>query len=137
MLVQGRYLRVGNQWVAEIPLLHTVLSSPPGEGRSTLTRSIEELALKSNMDIDLVQGPEEGFFFFKVKNIDQFLPMILKRTRLAKKLSIAQVTEKLGYSSRNSYAQYEYGKTKLTFAKYLELMEAMDPQMKVVLSTLQ
>ena len=137
MLVQGHYHRVGNQWVAEIPLLYAVVSSPPGKGRETLVESIEQLAERSNIDIQFVFDRDETRFFFEVKNIDQFLPIILKRTRLAKKLSIREVTKKLGHSSRNSYAQYEYGKTKLTFAKYLELMEAMDPQVRVVLSTLQ
>ena len=138
MLIQGRYHKIANQWVAEIPLLHAVISCSPGEGRETLAGHIKELARQSKMDIHLIEDTSHGDeFFFEVKEIDQLLPMILKRTRLAKKLSIGEVTKKLGYSSRNSYAQYEYGKTKLTFAKYLELMEAMDPQAKVVLSTLQ
>ncbi|MCY4643780.1 MAG: helix-turn-helix transcriptional regulator [Bacteriovoracales bacterium] len=137
MIVQGRYHRIGNQWVAEIPLLSILISSPPGKEKESLIGSIEKLAHDARMDIDLIKNAEENKFFFKVKNTDQFLPIILKRTRLAKKLSIAEVAKKLGHSSRNSYAQYEYGKTKLTFTKYLQIMEAMDPQMKIVLSTLQ
>ena len=137
MLVQGCYHKVGNQWVAEIPLLYTIISTSPGEEKCALIDNLEKLAQKSKLEINLIKNFDEKKFFFEVKNIDQFLPMILKRTRLAKKLSIGDVTKKLGYSSRNSYAQYEYGKTKLTFTKYLELIEAMDPQMKVVLSTLQ
>ena len=137
MLVQGHYHKVENQWVAEIPLLHTVISSPPGEDREFLAHSIRDLAQKSQMGIHFIKGKDANQFFFEVKNINQFLPMVLKRTRLAKKLSIGDITKKLGYSSRNSYAQYEYGKTKLTLTKYLEFIEAMDPQIKVILSTIQ
>ena len=119
------------------PSLYAVISSPPGEGRESLIDSIERLAQESRIEINSVEDVDQDRFFFSVKNIDQFLPMILRRTRLAKKLSIGEVTKRLGHSSRNSYAQYEYGKTKLTFAKYLELVAAMDPQAKIVLSTLQ
>ena len=137
MLVQGHYHKVENQWVAEIPLLYTVISSPPGEDKESLVRSIEKLAQKSQMKINFIKDQNADQFFFEVKNINQFLPIILKRTRLAKKLSIGDITKRLGYSSRNSYAQYEYGKTKLTFTKYLELIKAMDPQIKIVLSALK
>ena len=137
MLVQGHYHKVQNQWVAEIPLLYTVISSRPGEDKESLVRSIEKLAQKSQMKINFIKDQNPNQFFFEVKNINQFLPIILKRTRLAKKLSIGDITKRLGYSSRNSYAQYEYGKTKLTFTKYLELIKAMDPQIKIVLSALK
>ena len=136
MLIPGHYHKVGNQWVAEIPLLHTVISSQPGAKRESLAHNMQNLATKSKLDINLISSTHDNKFFFEVKNVDQLLPIILKRTRQAKKLSIGDVTKKLGYASRNSYAQYEYGKTKLTFAKYLELITAMDPQAKMVLSTL-
>ena len=136
MLIPGHYHKVGNQWVAEIPLLHTVISAQPGAKRESLVNNIQSLATKSKLDINLISSTHDDGFFFEVKNVDQLLPIILKRTRQAKKLSIGDVTKKLGYASRNSYAQYEYGKTKLTFAKYLELITAMDPQAKMVLSTL-
>ena len=136
MLIPGHYHKVGNQWVAEIPLLHTVISSQPGAKRESLAHNIKNLATKSKLDINLISSTHDDGFFFEVKNVDQLLPIILKRTRQAKKLSIGDITKKLGYASRNSYAQYEYGKTKLTFAKYLELITAMDPQAKMVLSTL-
>lgn len=137
VLVQGRYNKVGNQWIAEIPLLYTVIASKPGEERLNLENKIKEQAEKSQIQIDFVTSDNQNEFFFKVHNIDNFLPIILKKTRLAKKLSIGDVTRKLGFASRNSYAQYEYGKTKLTFSKYLEFIEAMDPSLKVVLATLQ
>ena len=137
MLVQGSYKKIGNQWIAEIPMLYTVLSTKPGEDKNTLISNIKNLADQSEIDISFVAGEQPENFFFEVKNIDKFLPIILKRTRLAKKLSIRDVTTKLGYTSRNSYAQYEYGKTKLTFSKYLEFLEAMDPNTKVVLTKIQ
>ena len=135
MFIQGHYRQFGNQWLAEIPLLYTVISSKPGEGKAALIVGLERLAQKLKMDIGLIQDIERDRFFFEVKNINQFLPIILKRTRRAKKLSIGDVAKKLGYSSRNSYAQYEYGKTKLSFAKYFEFIEAMDPKAKLVLSS--
>lgn len=137
MLVQGNYHKVGNQWIADIPLLYTMISSNPGDEKNDLIDNIRDLAKQSEVDIDFVESEEDGKFYFEVKNVDKFLPIILKRTRLAKKMSIGDITKRLGFSSRNSYAQYEYGKTKLTFSKYLEFIEAMDPEMKVVLSTIQ
>ncbi len=136
MLVEGRYSQVGSKWVAEIPLLYTVISSRTGEPKTALVDDIKKLAEKSEVHINFVPSEVGDKFYFEVKNIDRFLPIILKRTRLAKKLSIGDITKRLGFSSRNSYAQYEYGKTKLTFAKYLEFIEAMDPELKVVLSTI-
>lgn len=136
MLVQGSFHKLGNQWIADIPLLYTTLSTSTGDTKDTLITSIKDLADQSEVDIEFVASELEDRFYFEVKNVDKFLPIILKRTRMAKKLSIGEVTKKLGFSSRNSYAQYEYGKTKLTFSKYIELIEAMDPQMKVVLTTI-
>lgn len=136
MLVQGNYHKVGNQWIADIPILYTMISSDPGDDKNQLIDSIKELADQSEVEIEFVESIEDGKFYFEVKNVDKFLPIILKRTRLAKKMSIGDITKRLGFSSRNSYAQYEYGKTKLTFSKYLEFIEAMDPELKVVLSTI-
>ena len=136
MLVQGSFHKLGNQWIADIPLLYTTLSTSTGDTKDTLITNIKDLADQSEVDIEFVASELEDRFYFEVKNVDKFLPIILKRTRMAKKLSIGEVTKKLGFSSRNSYAQYEYGKTKLTFSKYIELIEAMDPQMKVVLTTI-
>ena len=136
MLVQGNYYKIGNQWLAEIPLLQSIISAPPGGDKAVLMDSVREMARQFKIDINLVNSSDVGKFFFRVENIDQFLPIILKRARLAKKLSIGDVVKRLGYSSRNSYAQYEYGKTRLTFVKYGELMNAIVPERETVLTTI-
>lgn len=136
MLVQGNCYKVGNQWLAEIPLIKVVISSSPGGDRSDLMDCVCQMAKQSNIKVSLVEKACGDKFFLRVESIDQLLPVILRRTRLTKKLSMGDVTKRLGYSSRNAYAQYEYGKTKLTFAKYVELMGALDSTRETVLSVL-
>lgn len=139
MLLEGKFHRVGKNWIAEIPLLSTTVSHPKIEHTSddscktSLIAVMKEISHQNNLDLEFI--PKGEHFFIKVKDIDSLLPIILKRARLARGLSMGDVTKRLGYSSRNSYAQYEYGKTKLTFSKYLELMQAINPDLNLVLGT--
>lgn len=137
MVIQGKFHQMGKSITAEIPLLYSMISSntkfeSPNDCRKQLLETILETANGHHVGMEILSQNDTSFQL-KVTDVDRFLPLILKRTRKAKKLSMGDVTKRLGYSSRNSYAQYEYGKTRMSFTKYLEIMQALDPERPMVM----
>jgi hypothetical protein len=135
MLIEGRLSKIGKQWTAEIPLLQTMVAAKPMEPVEHALDKLEDLAKDHGLRLNILSKEEEKFFV-EIQNLEDFFPLVLKRKRIAKKLSIADVAKRLGNSSRNSYAQYEYGKTKLTLQKYAEILHVIDPQLQIVVSTI-
>jgi hypothetical protein len=133
MLVEGRCHKVGNQWIGEVPFFQSVFSTRPGEERESLFENIKSSADEIGTEIRL-HSEDGDTFMLEIDDISPILPMILKRIRIKKRLSIGEVTKLLGFNSRNSYAQYEYGKTKLTLNKFEEIVKAMAPDYQLVLS---
>jgi transcriptional regulator with XRE-family HTH domain len=67
------------------------------------------------------------------------ISILLQRKRELSGLSLAQVAEKIGASSRNTFARYERGKSIPSVEKLNELLHAVSPKQDIVLkeSTLQ
>jgi ribosome-binding protein aMBF1 (putative translation factor) len=60
------------------------------------------------------------------------ISLLLQRQRQKSGLSLAQVSERLGASSRNAYARYERGVTVPTVEKLDELLKAVAPNRDIV-----
>lgn len=61
------------------------------------------------------------------------ISLLLQRKREISGLSLAQVADRLGASSRNTYARYEQGKSVPTVEKLNDLLHAVSPQSDIVI----
>ena len=59
--------------------------------------------------------------------------MLLRRQRECHGLTLSEVAERLGQSSRNAYARYEQGKAMPSVEKLEQLLTAIAPKQKLVL----
>jgi transcriptional regulator with XRE-family HTH domain len=61
--------------------------------------------------------------------------LLLQRKREQSGLSLSQVADRLGSTSRNAYARYERGTSTPTVEKLNELLHAVAPNTDLVIST--
>ncbi|RKX58527.1 MAG: hypothetical protein DRP37_07900, partial [Thermodesulfobacteriota bacterium] len=73
---------------------------------------------------------------FEVASSDSrhMVSLLLQRKRQLSGLSLSQVADRLGFSSRNSYARYERGQTVPTLGKLGELLHAVNPNADIVIN---
>ena len=73
---------------------------------------------------------------FEVGSIDSrsMISLLLQRKRELSGLSLSQVAERLGASSRNAYARYEQGRSVPTIEKLNELLGAVCPNTEIVIN---
>jgi DNA-binding XRE family transcriptional regulator len=77
---------------------------------------------------------DHGKFFLDVRDETALLALILKRQRAKHGLSLSQMAKKLGARSKNSYAQYEQGRSEPSLSKLQEFFSAMNVRLKLSLS---
>jgi predicted RNase H-like HicB family nuclease/DNA-binding XRE family transcriptional regulator len=127
MRFEGRLVRDGRFWLAEIPLLDALT-----QGR---TRS-EALAMIGDWLETMVNRPDfraevhpRGKLEFEVSGNDvgAMTALLLRRRREASGASLREVASRLGVSSRNAYARYERGDAVPTVDKLDALLKATSP----------
>ena len=134
MRLRGRIYKDGRFWLAEIPLLDAMTQ---GRSKREVLSMVEDL-LKSLVDspgfsvtVHLVGG---GDFEVSVSDIRPMIGLILRRQRQRSGLTLADVAERLGARSRNTYARYEQGASQPSLEKLNELLHAVAPNRDLVLN---
>jgi predicted RNase H-like HicB family nuclease len=127
MRFEGKLVRDGRFWLAEIPLLDGMT-----QGR---TRK-EALAMAADW-LETMIGREDFHAEVHPRGTDEFeisgsdaaamTALLLKRRRQASGASLRQIAERLGASSRNSYARYERGEAVPSMEKLDALLKAASP----------
>lgn len=127
MRFEGKVLRDGRFWLAEIPLLDAMT-----QGR---TRA-EALEMIADWLETMVNRPDfraevhpRGKYEFEVSGSDvgAMTALLLRRRREASGASLRDVASRLGASSRNAYARYERGEVVPTVDKLDALLKATSP----------
>ena len=127
MRFEGKVLRDGRFWLAEIPLLDAMT-----QGR---TRA-EALEMIADWLETMVNRPDfraevhpRGKYEFEVAGSDvgAMTALLLRRRREASGASLRDVASRLGASSRNAYARYERGEVVPTVDKLDALLKATSP----------
>jgi hypothetical protein len=127
MRFEGKLIRDGTWWLAEIPLLDAV----------TQGRTRKEALLMIGDWLEAMVGRDDfratvfphGKTDFEVAGSDTaaMTALLLRRRREASGKSLREIAEQLGASSRNSYARYERGDAVPTIEKLDELLKAASP----------
>jgi len=127
MRFEGRLVRDGRWWLAEVPMLEALT-----QGR-TRKEALEMIAdwLETMIDRqDFVatvypRGPRD----FEIAGSDAagMIALLLRRRREAAGTSLRDLALRLGSSSRNAYARYERGDAVPTVEKLDALLKATSP----------
>ena len=127
MRFEGKLIRDGRWWLAEIPLLDAMT-----QGR---TRK-EALAMNGDW-LETMVGREDfratvhprGRSDFEVAGSDAaaMIALLLRRRRESSGASLGDLAARLGSSSRNAYARYERGEAVPTVEKLDALLKATAP----------
>lgn len=133
MRFAGRVFKVGKQWAVEIPLLGVVSQGKTKKkALEMIADAVEALANRSEFRLDVFPGTGE---YFEVGSNDQatLTALLLRRARQRSGLTLAQVAQRLGATSVNTYARYEQGRSTPTVQKLSQLFEAVSPDHDFVL----
>jgi predicted RNase H-like HicB family nuclease len=127
MRFEGKLIRAGKWWLAEIPLLEAMTQ---GRTRKEALLMIADW-LETMIDRKGFQATvfPRGRNEFEVAGTDAaaMTALLLRRRREASGRSLRDVAAQMGASSRNSYARYERGDAVPTIEKLDALLKATSP----------
>ena len=133
MRFAGRVIKIGRYWAIEVPILGVVTQGrTKKEAYEMVADAIESVVNKKDFKVDVHPGKGE---YFEVDSQDQaaMIAFLLRRQRIKRGLSLAEVAERLGAKSLNTYARYEQGKSVPTVEKFSQLLSAISPEKDFVL----
>ena len=134
MKFQGKAFKDGNYWLADIPFFELMTQ---GRTKKELLLMVEylfvTLADKKGFEVS-VKCTRDGILEIGSNDNKVMVGLLLKRKRQLNKLTIQQVAERMGSTSKNSYARYEQGKTLPSINKLQELLNATGPFSDLVIS---
>lgn len=127
MRFEGKIVRDGKFWLAEIPLLDGMT-----QGRTrkeALQMAADWLETMVNRDGFRAEVHPHGKDEFEISGSDAaaMTALLLRRRREATGASLREVASRLGSTSRNAYARYERGDAVPTVDKLDELLKAASP----------
>ena len=97
---------------------------------------VETLADQDGFSVTVHAG-KNGTFEVSSSDTRTMVSLLLQRQRELSGLSLAQVANRLGVSSKNAYARYERGSSVPTVEKLNELLHAVAPGRDFVLTESQ
>lgn len=127
MRFEGRLVRDGKWWLAEIPLLDAMTQ---GKSRKEAMEMIVDWVdtMVNRRGFHAAVHPR-GKWEFEVSgnSAAAMTALLLRRRREATGASLREVASRLGASSRNAYARYERGDAVPSMEKLDELLKAAAP----------
>ena len=133
MRFHGSVYRNGRFWLAEIPILDTMTQAHTRkEALAMVEDLLVTLANRPGFTVDVHAGKNDQF---EISSPDTrtMTSLLLRRQRERSGLSLAEVADRLGAKSRNTYARYERGTSAPTLEKLNELLNAVSPDRDLVL----
>lgn len=134
MYLEGKIWKDGKFWLIEVPSLDLATQ---GKSKKDAGSMLQD-ALKALMNqkriysrIILVNHDE---LLLEIQDETILLALMLKRQRAKYGLSLSQMAKKLKARSKNSYAQYEQGRSEPSLSKLQEFFSAMNAGLKLSLS---
>jgi hypothetical protein len=125
MLVEGRVWREKTLWLIELPLLDVMTQGKSKkDALNMIIDAISVLVNKKGFEISVLETGGDSFYL-STQNDNELISLILKRQRSKEGLSLEEVKKRINASSRNAYARYEKGSTKISMSKFLELFHAI------------
>ena len=133
MRFSGKIYKDGKFWLAEIPILDLMTQGrTKKEAYVMVADMLETMVNKEDFKINVFKGKNDTF---EVGTLDSkhLVSLLLQRKRELSGLSLSQVANRLGMSSRNTYARYEQGKSVPSIEKLNDLLQAVCPNADIVI----
>lgn len=133
MRFAGRVFKVGKYWAIEVPILGVVTQGhTKKEAYEMIADAIESLVNKEEFKVEVF--PQKGDYFeIGSSDLAALSAFLLRRQRMKRGLTLAEVAKRLGAKSHNTYARYEQGKSIPTIEKLSQLLSALSPDIDFVL----
>ncbi|MCX5850982.1 MAG: type II toxin-antitoxin system HicB family antitoxin [Deltaproteobacteria bacterium] len=133
MRFAGRIFKSGKYWAIEVPILNVVTQGRTRkEAFEMIADAIELLVNKKGFKIEVFHGKGE-YFEISSSNQAALSAFLLRRQRIKRGLTLAEVTKRLRAKSHNAYARYEQGKSVPTIEKFSQLLSAVSSSKEFVL----
>jgi hypothetical protein len=134
MRFSGKVYKDGKFWLAEIPIIDLMTQGrTKKETYEMVADMIETMVNRKGFKVNVYKGKNNTFEVGSL-NSKLMVSLLLQRKREQSGLSLSQVAERLGMSSRNSYARYEQGKSAPSVDKLNELLHAVSPNSDLVIN---
>lgn len=140
MMLAGRIEKeAGPWWYAECDAIGAYTQGTSRRHAATmLADAIETKIGRDGLGVRVIEIGRAGDDAFDVlvasDHPHALITEVLRHQRNINKLTLAEVAEKLGASSINSYAAYERGKREPSISKLCELLAAVAPDIVLVVS---
>ena len=134
MRFSGKVYKDGKFWLAEIPILDVMTQGyTKEEAFEMVLDMVKAMVNREGFKVEIFKG-KNGAFEVASSDSRHMISLLLQRKRQLSGLSLSQVADRLGFSSRNSYARYERGQTVPTLGKLGELLHAVNPDADIVIN---
>lgn len=133
MRFSGKVYKDGKFWLAEIPILDLMTQGRTKKDVYDMVADmVETIVNKEEFKINVYKGKDNTFEVGSSES-KYMVSLLLQRKREISGLSISQVADRLGMSSRHSYARYEQGKSAPSIEKLNDLLHAVSPNSDIVI----
>ena len=133
MRISGTIAKDGKFWLVHFPILDAMTQGKTKKEALKMAADIVETLVDQPGFKASVHPGKADSFELSVSDTGALIGLILKRQREASGLSLAQVAERLGAKSRNSYARYEQGKSVPNIEKLNQLLRIVSGGRDLVL----
>ncbi|MFC1825149.1 helix-turn-helix domain-containing protein [Thermodesulfobacteriota bacterium] len=133
MRFPGKVYKDGKFWLAEITILDLMTQGrTKKEAYEMVADMLETLVNKEGFKVNVFKGKNNTFEVGSLES-KHLVSLLLQRKREISGLSLSQVANRLGMSSRNTYARYEQGKSVPSVEKLNDLLHAVSPDTDIVI----
>jgi ribosome-binding protein aMBF1 (putative translation factor) len=123
--LDGTLYRDGKYWLAEIPLLDGMTQGRTRAEALEMARDwVETMVGKPGFQAN-VESVSKDRFEIESSDVGSLVALLLRRQRQRSGLSLAEVAQRLGATSRNAYARYERGESVPTIEMFDRLLAAV------------
>jgi ribosome-binding protein aMBF1 (putative translation factor) len=134
MRFEGRLVRDGKWWLAEVPMFDALTQARSRKEAHAMIEDWFATMVNTRGFRTTVHPIDAERFEISSADTRSMVSLLLRRQRQQSGLSLAQVAERLGAASRNAYARYEQGRAVPTIEKLEALLRAICPDRDLVVS---
>lgn len=131
LVFDAKIYKSGKQWLAEIPELDAMTQ---GKSRADAIRMLKDWVQSSlddpKFDV-VVHQRTSGEYVVVLEPTPAMIGLFLQRQRVMRGLTVRQTAHKLGFSSHNSYAQYESGKREASLSELQKFLTVLNPKKRL------
>jgi len=133
MRIEGRMWKEGKFWVVEIPALDLMTQGlSKSEAYRVAGTVVEDVVGKEGFHVT-VHKMGKDHFVLEANDSSALIPLMLKRQRVKKGLSVREASALMGSNSPNAWGAYEQGKRAPTLDQLERMIKALNKGNQLVL----